>query len=126
MVVPTAQSSILQTVTTLAFVLHVAGGTIGLLSGTAAVIVRKGGALHRMAGNVFFVSMLVMAVFADYLAVVRPGQIVNLAIGTMAFYLVATAWLTVRRPEHTIGTYEKIAFAVIFLLCLPFVTLSAQ
>src|SRR5215472_19342244 len=112
----TAQTSL----TTLAFVLHIGGGTVGLVSGTVAAIARKGRPLHRAAGKVFLVSMLIMAVFADYLAVVMPGQIFNLAIGTFALYLVATAWLTARRKQGTIGLPEKIALVVSLLLCMPF------
>jgi uncharacterized membrane protein len=112
--------------TMLAFVLHVAGGTTGLISGTIAIFSAKGGRLHRVAGTVFVASMLVMAVFAAYLAVVRPGQIVNLVIAIMAFYLVATAWLTVRRRDGETGLAEKIAFAAIALLCAPFGLLSFE
>ena len=41
--------------------LHIGGGIVGLLSGAAALALRKGSRPHRMAGNVFFVSMLIMA-----------------------------------------------------------------
>jgi hypothetical protein len=112
--------------TLLAFVFHIGGGAVGLVSGWLALFAPKGGRIHRAAGNVFFVAMLIMAVFADYLAVVMPDQLVNLVIGTFAFYLVATAWLTVRRPEGTIGVSEKIAFSVILCLSAPFVILSFQ
>ncbi len=87
---------------------------------------RKGARTHRMAGTVFFASMLVMAVFADYLAVVMPEQIPNLFIGTFTIYLVATAWLTVRREERSVGIPEKIALAVILCLFIPFAILSFQ
>jgi hypothetical protein len=112
--------------TLLAFVLHIGGGTLGLVSGTVAAFARKGGRLHRAAGNVFFVSMLVMATLAIYLAIVMPGQIVNVFIGTFAFYLVATAWMTVRRKEGTIGYSERIALLVAVILCAPFAILSFQ
>ena len=82
--------------------------------------------MHRIAGGVFFASMLVMAGFADYLAVAVPDQIPNFIIGTFTIYLVATAWLTVRRKEGTIGVAEKIALAVILCLCLPFAALSFE
>ena len=87
---------------------------------------RKGARLHRMAGTVFFVSMLVMAAFADYLAVALPGQIPNLFIGTFTIYLVTTAWLTVRRKEQSVGVPEKIALFVILSLFIPFAILSFQ
>ncbi|MGA7445713.1 MAG: hypothetical protein WBW83_02705 [Terriglobales bacterium] len=79
-----------------------------------------------MAGTIFFISMLVMAVFADYLAVAMPEQLPNLFIGTFTIYLVATAWLTVRRKEQSIGIAEKIALAVILCLFIPFAILSFQ
>lgn len=116
----------LRALTMLAYVLHIGAGTVGLVSGTIAIFARKGAYLHRTAGTVFFVSMLVMATFAVFLAVAIPGQIVNLFIGTFVFYLVATAWLTVRRREGTTGLSEKIALLVILCLCAPFAVLSVQ
>ena len=121
-----AHSSWFGALTTIAFALHITGGTVGLFSGTIALFARKGGTLHRRAGTVFFTSMLVMAAFAAYLAVVVPGQLVNLFIAIFASYLVATAWMTVRRKEDAIGVPEKVALAVALCLCAPFVVLSFQ
>lgn len=106
----------LHSATRLAFVVHVGGGTVGLVSGTVAAFAQKGERLHRAAGTVFFVSMLVMATFAAWLAIVIPGQMSNLQGAILSFYLVATAWLTVRRKQRTIGGAEKLGLAAI--LCL--------
>ena len=114
----------IHAMTTLAYVLHIGGGTVGLVSGTIAGFAPKGGKLHRNAGNIFTASMLVMAVFAVYLAVVIPGQIVNFFGGTFAGYLVATAWLTVWRKAGTIGFAEKAALLVVLCLFLFFAVLS--
>lgn len=111
--------------TKLALFLHVIAGTIALFAGIVAMSSRKGARPHRIAGTVFSISMLVMAVFADYLAIAIPEQIPNLFIGTLTIYLVATAWLTVRRKGPA-GIPEKIALLVILSLCLPFVILSFQ
>lgn len=111
--------------TTLAYVVHVGAGTIGLVSGMVAAFAAKGGRLHRSAGNVFFASMTVMAAFAAYLGVVVPDHI-NIFIATFTAYLVATAWLTVRRKEGTAAIAEKIALAVAVFLCAPFAILSFQ
>jgi hypothetical protein len=46
--------------TLLAYVLHIGGGTVGLVTGLAAAFARKGGNLHGKAGIVFAVAMLVM------------------------------------------------------------------
>jgi uncharacterized membrane protein len=106
--------------------LHVIAGTIALFAGIVAMSSRKGARVHRLAGTVFVISMLVMAVFADYLAVAIPEQIPNLFIGTFTIYLVATAWMTVRRKERSVGVPEKVALLVALCLCLPFAVLSFQ
>jgi hypothetical protein len=112
--------------TLLAYVLHVGAGMIGLASGTVALIARKGGHLHRRAGTVFIVAMVVMAIFAGYLAVAVPDQLVNLFIATFTSYLLATAWMTVRRKPRTAGLFEKIALFIGLCLCAPFAILSFQ
>lgn len=114
------------TFVTLAFVMHIAGGALALLSGVVAICARKGSTLHRRAGNLFFASMLVMATFAAVLAVMRPGQIINLFIAGFAFYLVATAWLAGRRPDGVAGNAEKAALAVSLILCAPFALVMFQ
>jgi uncharacterized membrane protein len=126
MLLQAAQTSWFHGVTTVAFVLHIAGGTVALVSGAIAIFARKGGRLHRSAGTVFFISMLVMAALAAYLAVVRPGQMINLFIAAFASYLVVTAWMAARSPSGAAGFGEKIALAVALCLCAPFLLLSVQ
>jgi uncharacterized membrane protein len=103
--------------TSLAYVVHVGCGTVGLVSGTVAAFAQKGERLHRAAGTVFFVSMLVMATFAAWLAIAVPGQMSNLLGAILTFYLVSTGWLTVRQKEHTVGRAEKFALAASLCLC---------
>jgi hypothetical protein len=116
--------SVLHGLTTLAFVAHVSAGALGLVSGTVAVLAAKGGRLHRRAGTAFFGAMLVMATFAAYLAVAMPGQLVNLFIAIFTAYLLASAWMTVRR--RAAGLPERIALGVALVLCAPFAVLSFQ
>jgi len=116
----------LSTPTLFAFALHIGGGTVALVSGTIAAFATKGGPRHRRAGNVFFAAMIVMAVFAIWLAIMMPDQLVNTVIGTFTLYLVATAWLTVQRKEGTSGLAEKLLLAVIVLLFAPFGLLAFQ
>ena len=119
-------SPVPQALTLLAFALHIGGGAIGLLSGTVAVIARKGGRLHRKAGTVFVFSMVVMAVFGCYLGFVMPDQRVNIFISIFALYLILTAWLAVKRGDGAIGASEKFALLVGICLCAPFAILSFQ
>jgi uncharacterized membrane protein len=112
--------------TVVAFAVHIGGGAIGLASGTVAAFARKGGPLHRKAGKVFLISMVVSATLAIYLAFAMPDQIVNAFIGTLVIYLLATAWMTVRRKQGTTGQFEKIALFIALCLCAPFAILAFQ
>jgi uncharacterized membrane protein len=78
--------------------LHICAGIVGLLSGAAALSFAKGSRRHRAAGNVFVISMLILAAAAMPLAL-RKHQIGNLFAAAFTFYLVATAWATARRRE---------------------------
>ena len=48
---------------------HISAGVLAMIAGAAAISFRKGSRWHGTAGNVFVVSMLVMATFASCLAV---------------------------------------------------------
>jgi hypothetical protein len=82
-----------------------------LLSGTAALSMRKGSARHALAGRVFVASMLVMAVVAVYLAIVRH-QPNNIGGGILTFYLIGTAWLTANRKDGETRRYDWIALLI--------------
>jgi len=90
--------------------IHIAGGMIALASGAAAVAVRKGGAIHVLAGTWFFVSMLVLGVTASILEPFRspPGSPIG---GVMVCYFVATSWVAARRRDGTTGKFEIVACA---------------
>jgi uncharacterized membrane protein len=90
---------------------HIVGGTVGIASGFAALFVRKGSRLHRKTGDVFVVSMLFMAGSGALMALMKsqPG---NVMAGVFTCYLVATAWLTVRRKQGERGRTEIVLLVV--------------
>jgi hypothetical protein len=94
-------------------ILHAGAGTIAMLSGLVAVSVAKGSRPHQIFGTVFFAAMLTMSAMGAWLAVPLQ-QWGNVIGGLFAFYLVATAWMTVRRREGTVGLFEVIAMLVAF------------
>ena len=79
-------------------IVHILGGVVGLVSGTAALAFRKGSRRHVLEGRIFVASMLTMGAFAAYLAIVR-NQPNNIGGGILTVYLVGTAWLTARRKD---------------------------
>lgn len=93
--------------------LHIGGGTLGIASGAVALLARKGERLHRAAGNVFFASMLTMTIIAAGVAPFLPDDPwTNTTAGVFTLYLVATGWATVKRPEGSIGGFERLAIVV--------------
>lgn len=110
--------------------LHIAGGSVAIVSGTAALALRKGGRLHRLAGSIFLVSMLVMAsigaTVAPFLLTEQGNpKLFDSAAGFFTFYLVITSWLTVRRKAGTIGRSEVAAFAFAAFLAVAIVLIGA-
>ena len=89
---------------------HIAAGSLGLLSGAAALAVRKGERLHRAFGTVFLAAMLIMAATGAYLALLQPHS-GTMIVGVLAFYFVVTAWATARRKQG-LGAFDKVAFLV--------------
>lgn len=77
---------------------HILTGGIGLLSGVAAMLLHKGSRWHITVGNAYFISMLIMSAIGAYGAYFVP-EMISVVVGALTFYLVMTAWLTVRRVE---------------------------
>jgi hypothetical protein len=92
-------------------IVHICGGSLGLLSGTAAMTFRKGSPRHVLAGKVFVASMLTMGVFAVYLAITRH-QPSNIGGGFLTVYLIGTAWLTARRRDGETSRFDWAVFLI--------------
>jgi hypothetical protein len=109
--------------------LHIAGGSVAIVSGTTALAFRKGGRAHILAGNIFFVSMLVMAsigaLVAPFLVTAEGNpKLFDSAAAFFTCYLVVTSWLTVRRKAGTIGRAEVAAFAFAAVLTVAIVLIG--
>jgi hypothetical protein len=92
-------------------ILHISGGTVGLVSGTAAMTFRKGSPGHVLAGKIFVASMLTMGVFATYLAITRH-QPNNIGGGILTVYLIGTAWLTARRRDGETSRFDWVVLLI--------------
>jgi uncharacterized membrane protein len=92
--------------------LHIASGTLGMLSGFVTVFLRKGSRRHGLAGNVFVVSMMSLGATGVCMATLKhqPGNILG---GTFTFYLVTTAWLTARRRDARTNLLDWVALLVV-------------
>lgn len=87
--------------------LHIGAGTVGLLAGAAALVFRKGSRLHRQAGNVFVVAMLVMSAIGATVAPFLPTpERASVIAGVLVFYLVLSSWAAVKRKPGQIGAFD--------------------
>jgi uncharacterized membrane protein len=102
-------SPLVRAIAALVLGVHVTAGCVGVFSGAAALLLRKGSPLHRKAGNLFFVAMLTMSAIGACIAPFLPHRISSVA-AAFTFYLVATSWVTVRRREGSAGYFETGAF----------------
>lgn len=93
-------------------VIHIAGGTVGVLSGYVAVFLRKGSRRHALAGDVFVASMLTMATCGAILAVMK-SEVGNILGGLLTFYMVFTAWLTGRHRDGKPSPWDYAAFPIV-------------
>jgi hypothetical protein len=105
--------------------LHIIAGTLGMLSGFVAVFLLKGSRRHSLAGNIFVISMMSLAVTGVYLAALKhqPGNILG---GTLTFYLVTTAWLTARRRDAKTGILDWGALVIVFAVTATELTLGLE
>ncbi|HWA61531.1 MAG TPA: hypothetical protein VG939_09150 [Caulobacteraceae bacterium] len=110
---PPGAPPILQAATAGLLILHVAGGALGIGAGGVAMVAKKGGRLHQVAGTSFFVGMLAMSgVGAAVAPFLDKDQVVNTSAGLFTFYLVLTGWMTVQRRPGRIGAFEVGAFVL--------------
>jgi hypothetical protein len=92
-------------------VFHVLTGLLGLMSGAAAIAVRKGRGRHTYIGNIFAGSMLAMAASGILISVER-SLLGNVSVGIVTAYLVATGWYTAHRGTPIPGLFDYVACGV--------------
>ena len=76
--------------------IHIAAGGLAIVLGAVALMVKKGGTIHRRSGLLFVCAMLVMGVTASILGFLKSPTDPNVFAGFMTVYFVVTALTTVR------------------------------
>ena len=90
--------------------IHIAGGLLALPAGLVAVAAPKGRPLHRRAGTLFLISMLVLGATATPLAWMKEEPEPGLG-GLLTCYFVLTSWFAAHRRDGTTGKFEIAACA---------------
>ncbi|WMN61754.1 hypothetical protein NI389_18260 (plasmid) [Pseudoalteromonas xiamenensis] len=86
-------------------IFHIAMGTMGIVSGFSVIAVKKGGALHKRIGRVFFITMFFMGLSGCVIAWFKhiPLSMLN---GGLVCYFVLSA-LLVMRPKTSSALISK-------------------
>jgi uncharacterized membrane protein len=104
---------------------HICGGTLGVLSGTVAIFLRKGSRQHALAGTVFVMSMMALGGSGAYMAILKmqPGNILG---GLFTCYLVATSWIAAKRKQVSTGIFDWGALLLVSALTIAELTLGLE
>ena len=79
--------------------IHIIAGSIAIVAGFISVFAVKGLKLHRKSGMIFVYSMVVLSLTGAVIATMK-NQTANIIGGSLAFYMVLTAFLTVRPRDQ--------------------------
>jgi uncharacterized membrane protein len=98
--------------------IHIAAGGLAIVLGAVALVVKKGGTLHRRSGMLFVYAMLVMGFSASILGFLKSPTDSNVFTGFMTAYFVGTALTTVRPVSPWTRTINGVALAIVIGLAL--------
>jgi len=98
--------------------IHIAAGGLALVLGAVALLVKKGGTIHRRSGLLFVYAMLVMGISASILG--------NWGAGLMTAYFVGTALTTVRPVSPWTRRINAAALTVAVALALGTIVSGAK
>lgn len=109
---------------------HIAGGSLGIVTGIITLATRKGGRMHRRVGLAFVAAMAAAYLVA---ACVAPfdddGQRVNFIAALLALYLLLSGWTTarIRTARRTAWTAAGLAAALAIVAAgLTFMWMGSQ
>ena len=97
--------------------IHIIGGSIAIIAGFISVFAVKGLKLHRKSGMIFVYSMVVLSLTGAVIATLR-NQPPNIIGGSLAFYMVITAFLTVRSRDQRSRWIDVGAFLLGMTVCV--------
>lgn len=97
--------------------LHIVMGMVVIVSGSTAFLVKKGSRQHKLAGQWFVASQVLIGLVVLIQACVTPNNISSLGVLFMCLivYLVVSAWLTIHHSKTKIVSLD---------IAMPFVALS--
>ena len=98
--------------------IHVAAGGLAIVLGAVALLVKKGGTIHRRSGLLFVAAMLTMGTTGSILGFLKSPTDANVFAGLMVLYFVGTALTTVRPVSPWTRRFDVAALALVVGIAL--------
>lgn len=98
--------------------IHIAAGGLAIVLGAVALLVKKGGTIHRRSGLLFVYAMLVMGFSASILGFLKSPTDPNVRTGFLVAYFVVTALTTVRPATRSTRVINLVGLTVAITLAL--------
>jgi uncharacterized membrane protein len=98
--------------------IHIAAGELAIVLGTVALLVKKGGTIHRRSGLLFVWAMLVLGTTGSLLGFRKSPTDGNVFAGFMVAYFVVSALTTVRPPSTWTRVINGVGLAIAIALAI--------
>lgn len=98
-------------------IVHIAGGSIGLLTGLLNIIQKKGGKKHKLIGRVFYFSMLMAGFTSLVLSCLHPNYFLFM-VGLFTLYMVVSGQRYLKHIQQERQEIEKIDWAISIIMLL--------
>ncbi len=99
---------------------HVLSGLIGLIIGSIVLLRKKGDAIHKKTGTIFFYSMLIAGASSLILAIIHPNYFLFI-VGVFTLYMLLTGTRYLRFKKNNVKP-NKTDWLITLLMLLTAVT----
>lgn len=99
----------------LLLIIHIACGSIGLLTGLFNIIQKKGGKSHKILGSVFYFSMLFAGFSSLMLSCLHPNYFLFM-VGLFTLYMVSSGQRYIKQEQHGGQKIEKLDWGISIIM----------
>lgn len=100
-------------------ILHIAGGSVGLVFGLVNIVAKKGDSQHKLVGKLFSYGMMTAGLTALMMSIIHPNPFLFM-VGVFTIYMVATGnrYLKMRKKGKS-AAFQLIdkLYALLMLIC---------
>ncbi|GAB4454354.1 MAG: hypothetical protein OHK0036_17820 [Bacteroidia bacterium] len=98
-------------------ILHIVGGSLGLLTGMMNILQKKGNKTHKLIGKIFYFSMLTAGISSLALACLHPNYFLFM-VGVFTLYMVSSGQLYLKHKQHNSLDTKRIEWTITILMLL--------